>query len=67
MQEYPMSTFDCLIRFGHMGAGRALERYVRLQAYDAVDAMRRAKSLPGVKKGRQRFNGASVLRVQPVR
>ena len=27
----------------------------------------RAKSLPGVKKGRERFSGASVLRVQPVR
>jgi hypothetical protein len=62
-----MSTFDCLVRFGHMGAGRGLERMVRLQAMDAVDAMRRAKSLPGVKKGRLRFNAASVLRVQPVR
>ncbi len=62
-----MSTFDCLIRFGHVGAGRACERYVRLRAYDAVDALRRAKSLPGVKKGRERASGASVLRVQPVR
>jgi hypothetical protein len=62
-----MSTFDCLVRFGHMGAGRAWERHVRIQAFDAVDAMRRAKSLPGVKKGRERFSGASVLRVQPVR
>jgi hypothetical protein len=62
-----MSTFDCLVRFGHMGAGRALERHVRVLALNAVDAMRRAKSLPGVKKGRERFSGASVLRVQAAR
>ena len=62
-----MSTFECLIRYGHMGAGRAFERMVRVQAYDVLDAMRRAKSLPGVKKGREQLSGASVLRVQPVR
>jgi hypothetical protein len=62
-----MSTFDCVIRFGHMGAGRALERHVRVQAMDVLDAMRRAKNLPGVKKGREHFSGASVLKVQPVR
>ena len=62
-----MSTFDCVIRYGHMGAGRAWERHVRIQAYDVLDAMRRAKSLPGVKKGREFTSGASVLRVQPVR
>jgi hypothetical protein len=62
-----MSTYDCLVRFGHMGAGRCWERHVRVQAFDVLDAMRRAKNLPGAKKGRERFSGASVLKVQAVR
>ncbi len=62
-----MWIFDGVIRYGHIGAGRAWERHVRIQAWDALDALRRAKGLPGVKKGREFTSGASVLRVQPVR
>jgi hypothetical protein len=40
-----------------------MERSVRLRAHNIVDAMRRAKRLPGVKKGRSSFGGASVMRV----
>jgi hypothetical protein len=38
-----------------------------VRADNAVEAMRRAKTLPGVKKGFLRDNGASVLSVALVR
>ena len=62
-----MYTFDCLVKLGHYGAGRFLERHVRVRADNALEAMRRAKNLPGVKKGALRASGASVLSVAMVR
>ena len=62
-----MFLFDCLVRMGHMGAGRSWERNIRVRADNALQAMRVAKTLPGVKKGALRFNGASVLSVALVR
>ena len=62
-----MYTFDCLVKLGHSGAGRFLERHVRVRADNAVEAMRRAKNLPGVKKGWMRSNASSVLSVAMVR
>lgn len=58
-----MSTFECIVKYGHFGAGHDLERAVRVRAFNIVDAMRRAKRLPGVKKGRLGSSGASVTRV----
>lgn len=62
-----MLLFDCIVRMGHQGAGRSLERHVRVRAGNALEAMRRAKVLPGVKKGHLQANGASVLSVCLVR
>lgn len=62
-----MFLFECIVRMGHSGAGRSWERPVRVRADNALEAMRRAKNLPGVKKGHLRFNGASVLSVCQVR
>lgn len=62
-----MYYFDCIVRMGHQGAGRSIERHVRVRADNAVEALRRAKFLPGVKKGFLRENGASVLSVAQVR
>jgi hypothetical protein len=58
-----MYTFDCIVKFGHMGAGQSLERNVRVKASSVVEAMRLAKRMPGTKKGR---SGPSVLRVAMV-
>jgi hypothetical protein len=55
-----MYTYECLIKFGHMGAGQSLERSVRIKANSPMEAMRRAKRLPGAKKGR---SGPAVMRV----
>ncbi len=62
-----MFFFDCVVRMGHQGAGRHVERHVRVRADNALQALRRAKGLPGVKKGFCRWNGASVLSVAQVR
>jgi hypothetical protein len=59
--------FDCIVRMGHQGSGRSFERHVRVRADNAVEALRRAKVLPGVKKGCLRDSGASVLSVAQVR
>ncbi len=62
-----MFLYDCIVKMGHFGAGRGWERHVRVRANDPLEAMRRAKGLPGVKKGALRFSGASVLQVALVR
>jgi hypothetical protein len=49
-----MFLFECIVRMGHLGAGRSWERPVRVRADSALEAMRRAKNLPGVKKGHAR-------------
>jgi hypothetical protein len=62
-----MFTYECIVRMGHWGAGRSWERPVRVRAVNAVEALRRAKQLPGVKKGWLQHNGASVLSVSRLR
>lgn len=62
-----MFTYECIVRMGHFGAGRSWERPVRVRADNALEAMRRAKNLPGVKKGHLQHSGASVLSVSLLR
>ena len=62
-----MYTFECLVRMGHAGAGRSWDRLVRVRADNALEALRRAKGLPGVKKGHAQSSGSSVLSVALVR
>lgn len=62
-----MYTFECLVRMGHAGAGRSWDRLVRVRADSAMQALQRAKVLPGVKKGQARYSGSSVLSVAMVR
>jgi hypothetical protein len=62
-----MFLYECIVKMGHMGAGHSWERPVRVRADNALEAMRRAKNLPGVKKGHLRSSGASVLSVSLVR
>ena len=58
-----MHIFECLMKYGHAGAGRSNERSVRVRADNIVQAMRRAKNLPGVKKGGLHNSGGSVIRI----
>lgn len=61
-----MHTFECIVKYGHMGAGKSFERSLRVRASDIFQAMRLAKSMPGVKKGGLRHSGASILKVSLV-
>lgn len=58
-----MFTYECLVKFGHMGAGQSFERNVRIKANSLMDAMRLAKRLPGAKKGRSQ---PAVMRIAMV-
>jgi hypothetical protein len=58
-----MFTYECLVKFGHMGSGSSLERNVRIRANSLLEAMRLAKRLPGAKKGR---SGAAVMRISMI-
>jgi hypothetical protein len=58
-----MYTYECILKYGHMGAGNDVERSVRVRADSILEAMRRAQKLPGVKKGRSSQGGSQVLRV----
>jgi hypothetical protein len=58
--------FRCLVKYGHNGSGRYVERAVLVRARDATHAFLKAKRLRGVKKGYQMRSGASVLAVTRV-
>ena len=58
-----MNTYECLVKMGHFGAGSFGEQSVLVKADSILDAFRKAKALPGVKKGGMGFSGASVLKV----
>ena len=59
-----MHVFECTMKYGHMGSGRFWERSVRVRADNILQAMKRAKNQPGVKKGGQKASGGSVLKVE---
>lgn len=61
-----MNTYECLVKTGHLGAGKAGEQVRHVRAFSILEAMRIAKRLPGVKKGNLGYSGASVLRVSLV-
>ena len=58
-----LNTYRCVVKFGHVGSGRAAERAIYVKAPTATDAMRIAKGRRGVKKGNHFRSGASVLTV----
>lgn len=58
-----MYTYECVVKFGHMGSGHSLERNVRIKANSVIDAMRLAKRLPGTKKGK---SAPAIMRIAMV-
>ncbi len=55
--------FRCIVKFGHAGSGKSVERPIYIRAHDIMEAMDRAKRYRGVKKGNMLRTGASVLRI----
>lgn len=62
-----MNTYECIVKMGHFGAGHYGERSLLVKAASILDAFDKARALPGVKKGAQKFSGGSVLKVCLVR
>ena len=58
--------YRCLVKGGHVGSGKYIERYVYIRARNVIEAMGRAKHAKGVKKGHFLRNGASVLSIQMI-
>jgi hypothetical protein len=61
-----MHTYRCLVKGGHVGSGKYLERYIYIQARSVIEALELAKRARGVKKGHFLRNGASVLSIQAI-
>ena len=59
-------VYRCLVKGGHVGSGKYVEKYVYIRARNVIEAMDLAKKSRGVKKGHFLKNGASVLSVKAV-
>jgi hypothetical protein len=59
-------TYRCLVKGGHVGSGKYVDRYVIVKARNVLEALTIAKRIGGVKKGHFLRNGASVLSIQTV-
>jgi hypothetical protein len=60
------SIYCCLVKMGHQGHKKYREKKVLIESRNAVEAMRIAKLLPGVKKGTSHYQGQNVLEVYPI-
>lgn len=56
--------YRCLVKQGHCGSGRYIERAILVNAKTTLEALDKAKRVGGVKKGRLLRTGASVLSVE---
>jgi len=60
---YMTHLYRCLVKFGHAGSGKYVEKPVYVRARDIMEALKRAKRCRGVKKGNLYRTGASVLQI----
>jgi hypothetical protein len=54
-------NFHCIMKFGHVGSGKYVDKAFCIQAESLMEAYEKAKSKKGVKKGRMQLNGESVI------
>ena len=59
-----MKLYRCIVKMGHAGSGKYLERAIFVWARNAGDAMNKAKHYRGVKKGAMMRSGGSVIAVE---
>ena len=55
--------YKCVVKFGHAGSGKFVEKPVFVRAHNITEALDRAKRHRGVKKGNLFRSGASVLQI----
>jgi len=61
-----MRTFKCILKYGHAGSGKFVERSVYIKARTILDALYKAKHKKGVKKGNALKNGTSILAITEI-
>ncbi len=61
-----LHIYHCLVKGGHVGSGRFIERRLLIRANNILEAMQKAKGFGGVKKGHCYKNGTSILHVRLV-
>lgn len=62
-----MKRYRCLVKKGHVGTGRYVEKWLIIQAPNIIQAIEKAKTSPGVKKSRNALLAAtSIISVQPI-
>lgn len=60
-----MHLYKCVVKYGHNGSGKYLERALYIKARNIIEAMSLAKTHRGVKKGNLQRTGASILYIVP--
>ena len=59
-----MYLYRCVVKFGHAGSGKYVEKPVYIRAHNITEAIDRAKRRRGVKKGNLFRTGGSILQVR---
>ena len=59
-------TFECVVKTGHIGAGKHFDKKIIIDADNIIDAMNKAKIKGGVKKGRANTSGQSILEIKKI-
>ncbi len=57
------NLYRCVVKFGHAGSGKYVEKPIYVRAHNITEALDRAKRFRGVKKGYLFRSGASVLSI----
>ncbi len=57
-------NFECIVKEGHIGAGKYNEKKIYIEAKSILDAINIAKNKGGVKKGHQYSNMGSIIEIK---
>ncbi|MCD6385013.1 hypothetical protein J7M23_04470 [Candidatus Sumerlaeota bacterium] len=60
-----MQKYKCIVKYGHIGSGKYIEKALYVRANNIIEAMAKAKLMRGVKKGNLKKTGGSILAVLP--
>ncbi len=61
-----MRVYKCVVKYGHAGSGKYVEKSVFVKARSILDALNKAKHRKGVKKGNALKNGTSILAITEI-
>ncbi len=59
-------TFECVVKAGHIGAGKHFDKKIIINANNILDAMNKAKTIGGVKKGKANNSAQSILEIKKI-